>query len=93
MHSPPSSKEVPVGIRTHTNSFIDKVNLLRELVIRDLSSQNHFMWLVSMTKEQEKFHTTLCSSKLAIMLEMIALTPMSLDNCCYGKITMVTCCV
>ena len=46
--------------------YIDEANLLRDLVINDPGGQkvlkSIFMWLVSMTKEQEKFHVILCSS-------------------------------
>jgi len=53
--------QIPVPIL-----FIDEANLLRELVINNPDGQKIlktiFMWFVSMTKEQEKFHVMLCSS-------------------------------
>lgn len=46
--------------------YKDKVNLLRDLVINNPEGQkvvkSIFMWLIAMTKEQEKFHFVLCLS-------------------------------
>ena len=46
--------------------YIDEVNLLRELVAKDINGQKVLKtlmtWFVSMTKEHRKFHVTLCSS-------------------------------
>ena len=57
----PRGSNIPVPIL-----YIDEVNLLRDLVVKDDDGRkvlkSIFMWLVSMTKEQEKFHVLLCSS-------------------------------
>lgn len=46
--------------------YIDEVNLLRELVAKDINEQKVLKtlmtWFVSMTKEHRKFHVILCSS-------------------------------
>ena len=40
--------------------YIDEANLLWELVFSNTNTE--FMWFISMTKEQEKFHVLLCFS-------------------------------
>ena len=54
---------IPIPIQ-----YINKANLLRDLVVKDDDGQKLlkriFMWLVSMMKEQEKFHVLLCSSDI-----------------------------
>ena len=66
------AKELPEWSWLHGSNipvpilYIDEANLLRDLVVKDDDGQkvlkSVFMWLVSMTKEQEKFHVLLCSS-------------------------------